>query len=763
MRIRLGIQVHAEPGQLHATLACVRAHTAEPFELVVLADGPDDATRMALASLRDVPQLNSDDARGVAACFNRLTQTGAADVYVLLESGAQPAPAWLGRLLAGLAADARHGLAGPSTNMAWNEQAVFAGASSLSLAATALEAERRYGTMARPLVPLHSLADFCYVVRGEVIAAVGAADESYGLGPCWEMDYNVRAARAGFVGVWVGAAFVHRAPFTPRRRLEEARRFEASRRRYQDKFCARRLRNETFAYEPHCKGDACVDFAPPQLIRVYEPFGEPRTAPAAPLPPLPVAAPPSPELRSPVSAGTTPLISCIMPTHNRRAFVPHAIRYFLRQHFSDAELVILDDGSDLVGDLVPPHPRIRYHRLDGKRALGAKRNEACRLARGEIISHWDDDDWYAPSRLGVQLEALRAGVELCGSSQQYFYQPANDRAWRYQYRGGGAPMLVGTSLMYRKRLWQRSSFPEIQVGEDVQFQRAARTSVQDVADASLFVGVVHPGNTSPKSPDAVYWCALPPTQLHALLGADLASVRGLSAPLVSCIMPTRDRRRFVTLALDAFQRQAWPNRELIIVDDGNDAIADLAQLPDVRYIRLPRNVSIGSKRNLACAEARGQIIVHWDDDDWYGADRLTHQVAPIIAGEADLTGLENRFVLELPSCAFWTLRSELHRRMFVGDVHGGTLAFRRTLLDEGLRYPDANLAEDAVLIRDALRMGKRLLRLSNPGLFVYVRHGRNAWRFDVGRFLDPAGWQPTDAPADLPRETIAAYLAAAGS
>jgi len=118
-------------------------------------------------------------------------------------------------------------------------------------------------------------------------------------------------------------------------------------------------------------------------------------------------------------------------------------------------------------------------------------------------------------------------------------------------------------------------------------------------------------------------------------------------------------------------------------------------------------------------------------------------------------------VLELPSGSFWTTGTELHRRMFVGDVHGGTLVFRRSLLAEGIRYPDANLAEDAALIREALRRGKRLARLANPGLFVYVRHGRNAWSFAVGSFLDPAGWRAVPAPPQLPPDTVDAYRAAA--
>ena len=37
--------------------------------------------------------------------------------------------------------------------------------------------------------------------------------------------------------------------------------------------------------------------------------------------------------------------------------------------------------------------------------------------------------------------------------------------------------------------------------------------------------------------------------------------------------------------------------------------------------------------------------------------------------------------------------------MFVGDVHGGTLVFRKNLLNNGLHYPEVNLAEDAGLLK----------------------------------------------------------------
>ena len=73
-RVLVGIHVHAEPAELQATLAAVRANTP-PVELLLLPDGPDAPTREALAALRDLPQVGTDEPRGAPACFNRLTST----------------------------------------------------------------------------------------------------------------------------------------------------------------------------------------------------------------------------------------------------------------------------------------------------------------------------------------------------------------------------------------------------------------------------------------------------------------------------------------------------------------------------------------------------------------------------------------------------------------------------------------------------------------------------------------------------------------
>lgn len=115
-------------------------------------------------------------------------------------------------------------------------------------------------------------------------------------------------------------------------------------------------------------------------------------------------------------------------------------------------------------------------------------------------------------------------------------------------------------------------------------------------------------------------------------------------------------------------------------------------------------------------------------------------------------------MLELPAGQFWTTQAQLHQRLFVENVHGGTLVYRKELLTQGLRYPEVNLAEDAWLVHNAVRRGKKLMRLKNPGVFVYVRHGGNAWReFAPGQFIDPAGWEMIPTPLHFPAAAMEFY------
>ncbi len=162
-----------------------------------------------------------------------------------------------------------------------------------------------------------------------------------------------------------------------------------------------------------------------------------------------------------------PLVSCIMPTYNRRAFIPHAIHYFITQDYANKELIIIDDGTYSIEDLMPKAQSIRYFRLQQKISLGAKLNLACKYANGNVIANWDDDDWYASRRISYQVDKLcNSGTDICGINDLFYYDLRNKNAYRYIYPPDQRTWLLGSSLCYTKKLWESHHFADINVGMD---------------------------------------------------------------------------------------------------------------------------------------------------------------------------------------------------------------------------------------------------------------------------------------------------------
>jgi glycosyltransferase involved in cell wall biosynthesis len=223
----------------------------------------------------------------------------------------------------------------------------------------------------------------------------------------------------------------------------------------------------------------------------------------------------------------TPFISCLMPTRDRRQFVARAIDYFLRQDYVQSELIIGDDGSDSVADLVNGHPRIRYLRTPAGLSLGAKRNLLCNAAQGEILLHQDDDDWLAPWRISYQVgEILRRGVQVCGLSRLLYYRPKTDQAFLYSYPSGHKPWVAGNTLCYTKAYWSRCPFEDTRIGEDTRFVwRASPSEIAALEDERFVIGMLHDRNASPKCTSKPPWKPVKPSEVHDRLGADLAFYR----------------------------------------------------------------------------------------------------------------------------------------------------------------------------------------------------------------------------------------------
>jgi len=215
-----------------------------------------------------------------------------------------------------------------------------------------------------------------------------------------------------------------------------------------------------------------------------------------------------------------------MPTYNRRAYIRTAIDCYLRQDYLRKELVILDDGSDPVADLVPAGSPIRYVQLERRLSLGDKLNQACELAQGEIIAHWDDDDWCAPNRLSYQVRVLlETQVDLVGLNTLLYYDQDSNLGWQFIWPPEQRIWLAGGSFMYYRFVWKWNPFQSVNMDTDSRFLRKIPPNRMGVlADYTIYVGLIHQANTSPKRIAGTFWRPYPVETIRRLVGADWPSI-----------------------------------------------------------------------------------------------------------------------------------------------------------------------------------------------------------------------------------------------
>ncbi len=101
-------------------------------------------------------------------------------------------------------------------------------------------------------------------------------------------------------------------------------------------------------------------------------------------------------------------------------------------------------------------------------------------------------------------------------------------------------------------------------------------------------------------------------------------------PLVSVIIPTFNRARFVAEAVATVLAQTYEDLEILVVDDGStdDTGKRLAPFaPRVQVVRHPVRRGVSAARNLGVAAARGQWLAFLDSDDLWLPEKLDRQMA----------------------------------------------------------------------------------------------------------------------------------------
>jgi len=166
--------------------------------------------------------------------------------------------------------------------------------------------------------------------------------------------------------------------------------------------------------------------------------------------------------REKLAKKNVPFVSVCTPTFNRRPFIPYIINIFEQQTYPKdrMEWIVIDDGTDPVGDLFENVPQVKYIRCEEKMTLGKKRNMMHDHAKGEILVYMDDDDYYPPERVEHAVETLKKNPNAmaAGSSKIYIYFKHNKTM--YTFGPYGPNHATAGTFAFRRELLKTTRYED---------------------------------------------------------------------------------------------------------------------------------------------------------------------------------------------------------------------------------------------------------------------------------------------------------------
>jgi len=105
----------------------------------------------------------------------------------------------------------------------------------------------------------------------------------------------------------------------------------------------------------------------------------------------------------------------------------------------------------------------------------------------------------------------------------------------------------------------------------------------------------------------------------------------ISSPRVSVIIPTYNRARFVTKAIDSVLAQTYTDYEIIVIDDGSsDNTREILgpYMDKIQYI-YQENAGASAARNPGISAATGEWVAFLDSDDEWLPEKLSIQMAHV--------------------------------------------------------------------------------------------------------------------------------------
>jgi len=210
------------------------------------------------------------------------------------------------------------------------------------------------------------------------------------------------------------------------------------------------------------------------------------------------------------------------------------------------------------------------------------------------------------------------------------------------------------------------------------------------------------------------------------------------------------RLMFLKASIASYISQTYENKEMVIAidnpgaQDDNQVLSYLSSLnrPDIHCVIPNRKLCLGALRNLSMANANGEILCQWDDDDLSHPERVAAQAQFLISKKYDASILtDNLHIFHHAEICYW----ESGKRNLIGG-RPCTLMFRN---GHGLGYPESGplsvRGEDTHFLKQ-LQSRFRVGYFEAPAFhYLYFFHGHNTMDLQHHRRLA----LKTSVPNDL--------------
>jgi glycosyltransferase involved in cell wall biosynthesis len=208
-------------------------------------------------------------------------------------------------------------------------------------------------------------------------------------------------------------------------------------------------------------------------------------------------------------------------------------------------------------------------------------------------------------------------------------------------------------------------------------------------------------------------------------------------PHVTCAMITRDRFEMARASIACYLNQTYPQRDLLIVCESSpgerQTLAEyLATLrrPDIRMIHFPSGEHpLGALRNISFANAEGELVCQWDDDDLHHPDRISKQVDYMLEHECAACFLSDQlqYVARTRSLYWCDWRQASRVRRWAPCIPNTLLCKR----ESGVRYPETGAesqrSEDLYFMLGLFESQPVAILDGRGTLYLYITHGTNTW------------------------------------